>query len=477
VTLRQKLREYFKFSCFTNNIHSYRELLVQMSPALRGQVACQTDNTWIASIKFFQCCPEEFLLHIALRFDQTTYPPEETVFSAGRMNSKLFVIKRGVLSMGGMVKTSGDVMCEDCLYKESVHGSSSKTLTFAIIHTLHRNDLLELIEEFPDTKRQFRRLAIKAIFRTEVLAYVAAYRRVHAEQDRKRNPEKCRPVYFNSGNFHCYVEEGDTEHSQSKGLFAWDSAFFGHNNREDHFMNKLQLMMVDDEASQRKREAACFLIQQRFKSFLRKKRNINKSRGRGLSRIGSSRAISFARSSRDTDSVVEEDEEDELQMLSGGIKPIGKAGGRPSALRQDSRSKSMRHSSSRDLRRPSFAQSPDEPSSPKGSTSSSRESATVKDKESSHSGNWRQGGMKKGPPPSRADGGKYEDRSLLLPEEREALEAKNTQVQYERGMLEKIMRSIESLHITIEDMEMQMTTKHCDLERRIAMLQDSIDNK
>ena len=146
--LRVRLREYFKYQLDGADADVYRRLLDKMSPALRSECTMRM-NTWIRNIDFFKHCPEPLVIHLSTRVVEHTFPPEETLFRPGDAVSTIFLIRRGVVQVDGLIKMSGKTIAEEALYSSDTLLYGAQALTYANIYTLEREDFHESLAPFP----------------------------------------------------------------------------------------------------------------------------------------------------------------------------------------------------------------------------------------------------------------------------------------------------------------------------------------
>ena len=172
--LRVRLREYFKYQLDGADADVYRRLLEKMSPALRSECTMRM-NTWIRNVDFFKYCPEPLVIHLSTRVVEHTYPPEEALFRPGDAVSTIFLIRRGVVQVDGLVKMSGKTIAEEALYSSDRLLYGAQSLTYADIYTLEREDFHAALGPYPATRKFFRLKGIKMIFRGEIIAYSKAY--------------------------------------------------------------------------------------------------------------------------------------------------------------------------------------------------------------------------------------------------------------------------------------------------------------
>ena len=98
-SMRFQLREYFSYCRQLFRNRYYQDVLQQMTPKLRGQVAKLHHGQWIAKIPFF--CAEndlergEFITHIALHLEPEAFCPDEMIYFEGAPSECLYIVQKG----------------------------------------------------------------------------------------------------------------------------------------------------------------------------------------------------------------------------------------------------------------------------------------------------------------------------------------------------------------------------------------------
>jgi len=176
--IRMRIREYFRHRFNTGSLHSNADLLNQMSPALRENVATHTHSSWIRDIPFFMECNDEFVVKVALLLEQRTYAPHELVISLMEDAETLYIVKSGVCACKGMIYTSGKYFGEDMITAivkpaEAKRFYMARALTFSDVYTLTKTNLMTLLEHerFKAVFAHIQKLACKNIFRECILSY------------------------------------------------------------------------------------------------------------------------------------------------------------------------------------------------------------------------------------------------------------------------------------------------------------------
>eukprot|EP00232_Nephroselmis_pyriformis_P028304 CAMPEP_0182865052 /NCGR_PEP_ID=MMETSP0034_2-20130328/7488_1 /TAXON_ID=156128 /ORGANISM="Nephroselmis pyriformis, Strain CCMP717" /LENGTH=771 /DNA_ID=CAMNT_0024997337 /DNA_START=124 /DNA_END=2436 /DNA_ORIENTATION=- len=186
--VRVRLREYFRNLHISDSVSSYYHPLLQhMSPALKGEIALLMDNAWIINVKMFRNMPQDFIMQVALLLKRQTYPALEAVCKIGTPNETMYIIKKGTVAANGIVLCSGGVICSEVLYTPGlIHTQAFHTLTFTVLYTLERADLVDLLKQFPHVDKKLRLYAVRETFRTEVFAFCNAVRKVQGLEPVRR---------------------------------------------------------------------------------------------------------------------------------------------------------------------------------------------------------------------------------------------------------------------------------------------------
>jgi len=208
--LRVRLREYFKYSLQGSDAAAHIKLLSRMSPALRGECTISM-NKWMRNLEFFKFCPEPLVITLSMQVTEQMYPPQEKLFEAGDVVTKMFLIRKGVIQVDGRLRLSGKTVCEECLYIDEPVYYGAQAVTYADIFTLERHIFQNGLQSFPATQQFFRIQGIKKVFRSEMLAYCKAWRAlraqgVHAKLDTLLNK---RPAHYLKKLRLIYGEDGE----------------------------------------------------------------------------------------------------------------------------------------------------------------------------------------------------------------------------------------------------------------------------
>lgn len=176
---RIRIREFFRHRYSTGSLQAAEnmEILSLLSPALQETVAKWTHGGWIRDIQFFKTCPDEFVTKMAMRLANHTFSPHEVIIHLGEEADNLYIVKAGVCAAKGVIYTRGKVFGDDMITSvvktelSTSRGYQARALTFCDVYNLAKQDLKEMLDEYPEVQRIVRKLACKSIFRESVLAY------------------------------------------------------------------------------------------------------------------------------------------------------------------------------------------------------------------------------------------------------------------------------------------------------------------
>lgn len=120
-------------------------------------MAVHTNSGWIRYVKFFQGCPQDFIIQVALALEPLSYPPMEMVLQQGDKLQHIYIITKGVVVARGRVYTQGKVFGEETLYREVEATYGARSMTFSDINLLSRTALDELLRSYPSLKVSFHK--------------------------------------------------------------------------------------------------------------------------------------------------------------------------------------------------------------------------------------------------------------------------------------------------------------------------------
>ncbi|CAL8274559.1 unnamed protein product [Lota lota] len=162
--LRQRLEEYFQHAwSYTNGI-DMNAVLKGFPECLQADICLHLNRTLLQNCKAFRGANKGCLRALAMRFKTTHAPPGDTLVHSGDVLTALYFISRGsieILRDDVVVAILGknDIFGEPLSLYERPGKSSAdvRALTYCDLHKILRDDLLEVLDMYPDFSDLFWR--------------------------------------------------------------------------------------------------------------------------------------------------------------------------------------------------------------------------------------------------------------------------------------------------------------------------------
>ena len=149
--MRITLREYFMNARKVHQVNGDSDLLARMSPLLQSTVALTANKRWLDRIWFFRDLAHsregrEFIASLAKVLVIRAFVAHERL-----PIGQLYVLRRGLLVKMWRFLGRGKVWGEDMILDnhELIDHSQAVSLTYVETFTLRRNDLDEILTDFP----------------------------------------------------------------------------------------------------------------------------------------------------------------------------------------------------------------------------------------------------------------------------------------------------------------------------------------
>ncbi|XP_010889176.1 potassium voltage-gated channel subfamily H member 7 isoform X2 [Esox lucius] len=156
--LKQRLEEYFQHSwTYTNGIDMNTEVLKGFPECLQADICLHLNQALLESCKAFHGATKGCLRALAMRFQTTHAPPGDTLVHCGDVLTALYFLSRGsieILKDDIVVAILG----KNDIFGEMIHlyakpGKSNadvRALSYCDLHTIQREDLLEVLDMYPE---------------------------------------------------------------------------------------------------------------------------------------------------------------------------------------------------------------------------------------------------------------------------------------------------------------------------------------
>ncbi|XP_023269517.1 potassium voltage-gated channel subfamily H member 6 isoform X2 [Seriola lalandi dorsalis] len=160
--LRQRLEEYFQHAwSYTNGI-DMNAVLKGFPECLQADICLHLNRSLLQNCKAFRGANKGCLRALAMRFKTTHAPPGDTLVHSGDILTALYFISRGsieILRDDVVVAILGknDIFGEPIsLYGRPGKSSADvRALTYCDLHKILRDDLLEVLDMYPDFSDMF----------------------------------------------------------------------------------------------------------------------------------------------------------------------------------------------------------------------------------------------------------------------------------------------------------------------------------
>ncbi|XP_068434168.1 potassium voltage-gated channel subfamily H member 6a [Clinocottus analis] len=160
--LRQRLEEYFQHAwSYTNGI-DMNAVLKGFPECLQADICLHLNRTLLQNCKAFKGANKGCLRALAMRFKTTHAPPGDTLVHSGDILTAVYFISRGsieILRDDVVVAILGknDIFGESIsLYGRPGKSSADvRALTYCDLHKILRDDLLEVLDMYPDFADMF----------------------------------------------------------------------------------------------------------------------------------------------------------------------------------------------------------------------------------------------------------------------------------------------------------------------------------
>ncbi|XP_023985212.1 voltage-gated inwardly rectifying potassium channel KCNH2 isoform X3 [Physeter macrocephalus] len=160
--LRQRLEEYFQHAwSYTNGI-DMNAVLKGFPECLQADICLHLNRSLLQHCKPFRGATKGCLRALAVKFKTTHAPPGDTLVHAGDLLTALYFISRGSIEIlrGDIVVAilgKNDIFGEPLnLYaRPGKSNGDVRALTYCDLHKIHRDDLLEVLDMYPEFSDHF----------------------------------------------------------------------------------------------------------------------------------------------------------------------------------------------------------------------------------------------------------------------------------------------------------------------------------
>ncbi|XDV36238.1 hypothetical protein PO909_006057 [Leuciscus waleckii] len=161
--LRQRLEEYFQHAwTYTNGIDMNMQVLKGFPECLQADICLHLNTSLLQSCKAFNGATKGCLRALAMRFKTTHAPPGDTLVHCGDVLTALYFLARGSIEIlrDDIVVA---ILGKNDIFGEMIHlyakpgkaNADVRALSYCDLHTIHREDLLEVLDMYPEFSDYF----------------------------------------------------------------------------------------------------------------------------------------------------------------------------------------------------------------------------------------------------------------------------------------------------------------------------------
>jgi len=210
--MRMTLRDYFSSARRVHQTSDDGDLLDKMSPLLQGTVALAANRKWLERVWYLRELTEkpnagssDLVAGLAKQLVIRSFIGHERL-----PVGQLYILRRGLVVKMWRFLGSGKVWGEDIILNSSelIDHSQAVALTYVEAYTLRRDELDEVLDDFPEAKEHVRKAARRVTMQRALLKYLAT-------QQGKPGPSSFAPSSMAKG----YVEVPSTAKQGTEHAF------------------------------------------------------------------------------------------------------------------------------------------------------------------------------------------------------------------------------------------------------------------
>jgi hypothetical protein len=149
-----RVRMYFHHARALHRVREYRELEAMMSLKLRGEVASAAQRGWVSRVWYLADAHADLLRDISQLLAALVFAPKELM----DLPEALFTVRRGLAAKRGKPLIRGSIGGADfvCASVSDMDTTAPVTLTHVEVLSLRREDLFDVLPDYPATLARVR---------------------------------------------------------------------------------------------------------------------------------------------------------------------------------------------------------------------------------------------------------------------------------------------------------------------------------
>ena len=198
--LRVRAREYFRNKRDLLKTASYNDLLHEFSPDLQADIVLHMSAKTLDIVWYLSSLEQGARVELAMRLERAGYAPREKISSV-----KLTILMRGVAAKAGNILTppahwGDDMVVSSVSLRDMRHASA---LTYVEVATLSRDDLDDVLANFPASAAIIRQAAMRVAMKRAVVIiseFVRSRRELQANSDPRLKQQRQLQNAFGGGD-------------------------------------------------------------------------------------------------------------------------------------------------------------------------------------------------------------------------------------------------------------------------------------
>lgn len=170
VTLRQKLRRYYKYMWESRRGYDENLLLKDLPSALQKELAMHIHAEVLEKIPIFRGAEDGFIKEIVMKLNPAMFTPGDVIFREGEIGHNMYFISRGSVEIihektNKVFATIGEggYFGEIALLMDSPRNATVRAVDYCDLYTLDKDSFQVVLTHFPAFSRQVRKMAQERI--------------------------------------------------------------------------------------------------------------------------------------------------------------------------------------------------------------------------------------------------------------------------------------------------------------------------
>lgn len=164
--LQEKIRDYYNHLWQSSLGHDENEILNDLPPTLRTEVALFLNHDIIQKVPLFRNAHEDFIRELAAQLRPALFMPDDYIIHKGEAGDRMYFISRGTAELLDdenhplATFTDGSFFGEMALILSQPRTANIRAVTYCDVYILRKNTFDMLLEHFPDFREEINRILV-----------------------------------------------------------------------------------------------------------------------------------------------------------------------------------------------------------------------------------------------------------------------------------------------------------------------------